>query len=208
MKFYRITTCDYVNDLSGEGAYMHGGRWNSKGTRILYTAESMALSMLEALAHITMVHQKRAYCRVVLEGGNGLVPEVSAVRETRTTATSGTGEIRTRNTAIGDLLEAGMVRHPPGSREEGSADEKYEWYKEITEHQLPTDWRNNPGPDVLKKFGDDFITEGKLFALKVPSVLTPDSFNYLLNPGHEFFKHLNVGSVEEVSFDYRLVSKK
>lgn len=79
MKFYRITTCDHIHDLSGEGAYLHGGRWNSKGTHILYTAESMALSMMEALAHITMVNQKRAYCRVVLD------MDFDMVRETGTT---------------------------------------------------------------------------------------------------------------------------
>ncbi|HMP94283.1 MAG TPA: RES family NAD+ phosphorylase, partial [Phnomibacter sp.] len=47
MVVYRIAACSYINDLSGEGAYLHGGRWNSPGTRLLYTAENPALAMLE-----------------------------------------------------------------------------------------------------------------------------------------------------------------
>lgn len=67
MVVYRIAACSYINDLSGEGAYLHGGRWNSPGTRLLYTAENPALAMLEALAHITMVALKRPYCLLALE---------------------------------------------------------------------------------------------------------------------------------------------
>ncbi|MGH9611402.1 MAG: RES family NAD+ phosphorylase [Bryobacteraceae bacterium] len=37
----------------GEGARRAGGRWNSKGTRILYMSENRSLSVLEALVHLT-----------------------------------------------------------------------------------------------------------------------------------------------------------
>ncbi len=156
MIFYRITSCDRLNDLSGEGAYLYGGRWNSKGTRILYTAENMALSMLEALAHITMVNQQRSYCRIVI--------------------------------AI-------------------NTDEPYsKWIEEINTDKLPSDWRNSYGHDALKEIGDVFIAEGKMLALKVPSVLAPDSYNYLLNPNHELFGMMKIIQSEEVKFDQRLIS--
>lgn len=38
--------------FSGEGAYREGGRWNHKGTIIVYLASSLSLSTLELLVHI------------------------------------------------------------------------------------------------------------------------------------------------------------
>lgn len=38
--------------FDGEGAYRFGGRWNSRGTRILYTAGSLSLAALEMLVHL------------------------------------------------------------------------------------------------------------------------------------------------------------
>jgi len=38
--------------LSGEGARLFGGRWNSPGLRIVYTSESQSLSILELLVHL------------------------------------------------------------------------------------------------------------------------------------------------------------
>ncbi len=176
MKFYRITTCDHVNDLSGEGAYLHGGRWNSKGTRMLYTAESMALSMLEALAHVTMVNQKRGYCRVVLEAPSN--------------------------------SPAGREQLPDDTDFDGVSFIQENLFKQIDIHQLPEDFRSNPGPDALRAIGDQFIEEGKFLALKVPSVVVPDSFNYLLNPKHYLFENIKTIESSPVVFDQRIIKSK
>lgn len=37
--------------FSGEGAFLYGGRWNSPGVRVIYTAGSQSLAALEALVH-------------------------------------------------------------------------------------------------------------------------------------------------------------
>ncbi|TVP78985.1 MAG: RES domain-containing protein [Puniceicoccaceae bacterium] len=36
----------------GEGAYRYGGRWNSRGTRLIYTSQSLSLALLEILVHL------------------------------------------------------------------------------------------------------------------------------------------------------------
>ena len=38
--------------FTGEGARLYGGRWNSVGSRIVYTAESQALAALEMVIHL------------------------------------------------------------------------------------------------------------------------------------------------------------
>ena len=41
-----------ADDLSGDGACRHGGRWNRSGTSVLYCTGSVALACLETLAHV------------------------------------------------------------------------------------------------------------------------------------------------------------
>ena len=52
MFVYRIVkTKTRAGDLSGTGAFKSGGRWNSKGTYMLYTSENSSLAYLETLVH-------------------------------------------------------------------------------------------------------------------------------------------------------------
>jgi RES domain-containing protein len=53
MIVYRIAKSrQRITDLSGTGAYRTGGRWNSKGTYMLYTSENSSLAFLENLVHM------------------------------------------------------------------------------------------------------------------------------------------------------------
>lgn len=54
MILYRIAKEAFKDDLSGTGAELGGGRWNHKGTAILYTSASRALCMAEAAVHIPL----------------------------------------------------------------------------------------------------------------------------------------------------------
>lgn len=38
--------------FSGEGARIFGGRWNSPGTSLVYTSDSLSLAALETLVHV------------------------------------------------------------------------------------------------------------------------------------------------------------
>lgn len=49
---YRITKNRFVSTaLSGEGARLYGGRWNSIGTRMVYLAGTLSGATLELLVH-------------------------------------------------------------------------------------------------------------------------------------------------------------
>src|ERR1700761_3726856 len=52
MIVYRLCKQAYINDLSGYGAEINGGRWNNKGIPALYTACSRALAVLEVAVHV------------------------------------------------------------------------------------------------------------------------------------------------------------
>lgn len=50
---WRIVKSKYAAAaFDGEGARLHGGRWNNPGTRIVYTAQSKSLVILEILVHL------------------------------------------------------------------------------------------------------------------------------------------------------------
>lgn len=59
MVVYRICNTIYSNDLSGQGAKLFGGRWNSKGFSMLYTSSTRALAALEVLVHMPINNVKQ-----------------------------------------------------------------------------------------------------------------------------------------------------
>ncbi|MCF8302942.1 MAG: RES family NAD+ phosphorylase [Bacteroidales bacterium] len=51
MIVFRLCKSKYAHDLSGRGAELAGGRWNSKGVPMIYTSESRALCTAEIVVH-------------------------------------------------------------------------------------------------------------------------------------------------------------
>lgn len=68
MKLYRIARTAYIEDTTGAGARLHGGRWNEKGVPVIYVASSPSLAALEFLVHLPIVLAPRdlSICRFVL----------------------------------------------------------------------------------------------------------------------------------------------
>lgn len=54
MIVYRIAHTKHIRDLKGIGAFLYGGRWNKKGTSVIYTSESRSLATVEYLVHMPM----------------------------------------------------------------------------------------------------------------------------------------------------------
>ncbi len=76
MIIYRICNTAYSDDLSGTGAKLYGGRWNSKGLPMLYTAEHISLGVLEMLVHNQFQDFKQALCLIHLS-----IPDAIVIKE-------------------------------------------------------------------------------------------------------------------------------
>jgi RES domain-containing protein len=68
MLLWRLVKTRYASTaFDGEGARLHGARWNSPGTRVAYASSNSALAVLEVLVHMT---------------GGGILPAYSLVTAT------------------------------------------------------------------------------------------------------------------------------
>jgi RES domain-containing protein len=53
---WRLCSSRFVaTALNGDGARLYGGRWNHKGTRLVYCSSTLALAMLEVLVHASVL---------------------------------------------------------------------------------------------------------------------------------------------------------
>ena len=69
---------------------------------------------------------------------------------------------------------------------------------------LPDDWTAMPPGDSTKEIGSRWAREAKSAVLRVPSVLVPKSWNYLLNPAHRDFKKIRISDPMPFVFDARM----
>lgn len=53
MRFWRICRRPYAaKSVAGEGARLYGGRWNSRGVRVIYASTSLALAAIETFVNL------------------------------------------------------------------------------------------------------------------------------------------------------------
>jgi len=65
---YRIFKTKFAKTwFDGEGAFLFGGRWNTRGTRVLYAAGSLSLAALEMLVHLDSAELLSSYSYATLE---------------------------------------------------------------------------------------------------------------------------------------------
>ncbi|WP_425637792.1 RES family NAD+ phosphorylase [Algoriphagus yeomjeoni] len=76
MRVYRLSKSKFSSDLSGKGAELAGGRWNSKGKAVLYTSQSRALCTAEIAVHTPLGNIPTDYELVEI-----IIPENIEVQE-------------------------------------------------------------------------------------------------------------------------------
>ena len=76
MIVFRLANKRYCNDLSGTGAEITGGRWNFKGIKLLYTADSRALCMAEIAVHTPVGVMPINYYLTTIE-----IPDYSEIKQ-------------------------------------------------------------------------------------------------------------------------------
>jgi RES domain-containing protein len=74
----------------------------------------------------------------------------------------------------------------------------------IDEKKLSSNWRTEHPSETTQSIGAIWLKERKKLALKVPSILVPVEYNYLVNPEHKDFKKLKIVSCESFYFDPRM----
>jgi RES domain-containing protein len=71
MELFRLANAKYIQDLSGTGARLYGGRWNSVGTPAVYLASSKSLAVLEVLVHLNPALFPDNFCMASFEVPDG-----------------------------------------------------------------------------------------------------------------------------------------
>ena len=152
MRVWRICRKPHTA-FDGEGARLAGGRWNLKGSPIVYTSSSLSLAALEMLVHFEVGDAPDDLVSVWAD-----IPADLPIRALRLS-------------------------------------------------ELPRRWRDLPAPEELARIGTDWVASGATAVLAVPSVIVDRERNYLLNPRHEDFRRITLGTAEEFRFDPRLLKR-
>ncbi len=104
-----------------------------------------------------------------------------------------------------ELMVQGNARH----RLQGlvcasvSFDERYVRCLEVRD--LPAGWNSRPVSSVSQCLGDAWFDSQESLVLRIPSVVVPGEYNYVINPRHPDVGRLGLGEVRSVDFDPRIV---
>jgi RES domain-containing protein len=71
-------------------------------------------------------------------------------------------------------------------------------------NQLPNQWSRYLQPGALAYLTDEWLTQEKYLAFRVPSAIVEQEYNYLLNPLHPNYNEIKIKHIEAFRFDDRL----
>jgi RES domain-containing protein len=137
------------SDLSGEGGRKASARWHTKGSRIVYLADSPTSALVETLVHQDVESED--------------IPD----------------EYTLLRIVISEAMAIATLEPPAHN----------EWM------------RSN---ESTRQIGDAWLVSLKTALARVPSVLAPYTWNYLLNPEHPDAAEVRIAEVIKERFDNRL----
>lgn len=73
---------------------------------------------------------------------------------------------------------------------------------------LPQGWNAAVPNSETRGIGDDWVACGRSAVLQVPSVISVEEPNFLLNPNHPDFGEIKIHPAQRFQFDPRLVKMK
>lgn len=86
-----------------------------------------------------------------------------------------------------------------------SVDVPDELIQVIERESLLKNWAASEAPSALADIGDQWVRSGEAVALRIPSALSPEEYNFLLNPAHpEYAKIVRDAGTVGFRFDERL----
>jgi len=104
-----------------------------------------------------------------------------------------------------------FINNIPFSPEEKYKAFRLEWPDRLTEilpmKQWPLNCRRSPPPRETMEIGDRWVKEQRSAILAVPSAISPDDRNFLLNPAHPDFKRIRIARPINYEFDPRLLGR-
>ena len=75
---------------------------------------------------------------------------------------------------------------------------------QVTEADLPLNWRQHPPPRELVRIGSDWAISKRSLLLAVPSAVVPGEVNFLINPAHPEMVQVKLIDTQPYALDERL----
>ena len=78
IRAWRPIKAEHADDaFTGEGARRGGGRWNSKGVRLVYTSGSLSLATLEVMVHTHFYSALKSYVCIPIDFDPSLLQSIA-----------------------------------------------------------------------------------------------------------------------------------
>ncbi|MDQ6761022.1 MAG: RES family NAD+ phosphorylase [Bacteroidota bacterium] len=76
--------------------------------------------------------------------------------------------------------------------------------QEVTEEELPGNWKDVPVPSSAKDFGTALLKKEQAPVFKIPSIVITQEYNYILNPLHADSRNFKILDIKDFVFDVRI----
>ena len=75
---------------------------------------------------------------------------------------------------------------------------------EVKIPSMPGNWKAASAPAETKDYGTEILSELKSLAIKIPSTIIEEEFNYLINPLHKDLSSIKIIEIVNFTYDLRI----